>query len=196
MPNENPHIANSLLNSFKAFVGSHFLLNIINSIQSDIILKNDKSAFDILQRFNRIYKLSLRASNDQLISLQDELSFCNEYIGLEQIRFPKSKISKIDLKKIDVDLSIPTYVFQSLLENAILLSLEISSSKPQFICQTNDNNVSLHINLDSNSQYHPKVKTKVDLALSRLEMLKQEQLIDYDLTWQNDTFMSLTIHLK
>ena len=91
MPDKNLHIANSLLNSFKAFVGSHFLLNIVNAIQSDVILNNNKSAFDTLQRFNRVYKLAIRNSNDQLIPLEQEISFINEYIGLEQIRFPQHK---------------------------------------------------------------------------------------------------------
>ena len=196
MPNENPHIANSLLNSFKAFVGSHFLLNIINAIQSDVILNNNKSAFDVLQRFNRLYKLAIRNSNDQFIPLEQEISFINEYIGLEQIRFPQNKFPKIAVKPLASDTAVPSFIFQSLVENAWLLSLEHSNKKPTIRIQTNETKSTLIINVASPVHIHPKVENKVSLALKRLDLLKENNLLDFDLTWSNVPFMTLTTHPK
>lgn len=194
MPNENLHIANSLLNSFKAFTGSHFLLNIINAIQSDVILNNNKSAFDILQRFNRLYKLAIRNSNDQLITLEQEVSFLNEYIGLEQIRFPQHKFPKIPTTKLDLSTEVPSFVFQSLIENAWLLSLENSKSSPKVKLLTNAKKVDLEIQLKSPETIHPKVANKVELALDRLSQLQKNELLTFDLNWSKPNFMTLTIH--
>ncbi len=194
MPDKNLHIANSLLNSFKAFVGSHFLLNIVNAIQSDVILNNNKSAFDTLQRFNRVYKLAIRNSNDQLIPLEQEISFINEYIGLEQIRFPQHKFPKIGTTKIDINALVPSFVFQSLIENAWLLSLENSKSKPKITISTETDSVRLQIDITSSEHIHTKVEAKVTLALNRLDLLKESDLIHYDLNWSKSPFMTLTIH--
>lgn len=194
MPNENLHIANSLLNSFKAFVGSHFLLNIINAIQSDVILNNNKAAFDTLQRFNRIYKLALRNSNEQFVTLESELSFINEYIGLEQIRFPQHKFPKINTNKLEVEQEVPSFIFQSLVENAWLLSLENSGSKPKIKFSTNEKSILFNIEVTSTTHVHPKVESKVNLALNRLDIMKENNLLSYDLIWSKSPFMTLTIH--
>ncbi|MFT5723630.1 MAG: LytS/YehU family sensor histidine kinase [Bacteroidia bacterium] len=196
MPDKTPHIANSLLNSFKAFAGSHFLLNIINSIQSDVILKDTKSAFDTLQRFNRLYKLALRTSNDQLVPLNTEIDLVNEYIGLELIRFPKNKFPKVNVKGVQHDCLVPSFVFQSLIENAWLLSMESNSKSPKVSISTTETSVSLLIDLVSVNQLHPKVEAKINLALNRLDFLKDNIISNYQLKWGQKPFMTLTIFLK
>jgi LytS/YehU family sensor histidine kinase len=193
MHQENPNIANSLLNSFKAFVGSHFLLNIINSIQSDVILNNTKSAFDTLQRFNRLYKLAIRTSNDQLVLLSTEVELINEYIGLELVRFPKHKFPKINPNGVDPDAYVPSFVFQSLIENAWLLSLESDSKSPKITLVSTAASVTLTLDIQGQLNIHPKLEPKVNLALERLQLLQSHHVIEYQLDWGTNKFMSLTI---
>lgn len=193
MSNENPNISNSLLNSFKAFVGSHFLLNVINAIQSDVILKEHKSAFETIQRFNRVYKLALRLSNDQFAALEDEIAFIQVYGALEQIRFPQQKFPKIDITGIDDETPVPTFIFQSLIENAWLLHLESNKKPFKIAISAQDNECHLGIDLTSASSIHSKVQPKVKLALDRLALLKTEGLITYELGWDQKSFLNLTI---
>ena len=193
MPNENPNIANSLLNSFKAFVGSHFLLNVINAIQSDVILKENKSAFDNIQRFNRAYKLALRLSNDQFASIEDEVAFVQVYAALEQMRFPQNKFPKINTATIDEETAVPSFIFQSLIENAWLLHLESNKKPFKIEMSSQDYTSNLNIDLLSSSTVHSKVQLKVKLALDRLTLLQNEGLITYELEWNQKSFLNLTI---
>ena len=116
---------NNLLNSYKAFTGSHFMFNVINAIQSDLLLTKNKEAFQTLQTFNRLYKYAVKCSNEQYTTLEDEIQFLNQYLSMEQIRFSSSHFPKsISVGSFPPETLIPTYVFQPLVENAILLSLE------------------------------------------------------------------------
>ncbi len=193
MPNDNPHITNSLLNSFKAFVGSHFLLNIINGIQSDVILKAHKSAFDTLQLFNRVYKLALKQSNEQFTRLEETLTFLTVYGALEQIRFPNRKFPTIKIDGINPENSIPTFVLQPFVENAWLLFLETKLHSFNISIATKDNTCSLLIDLKTDAQTHGKTNAKIELAFLRLELLQDAGLLTYSANWQKKSFFSLTI---
>ena len=193
MPNDNPHIANSLLNSFKAFVGSHFLLNIINGIQSDVILKAHKSAFETLQLFNRVYKLALKQSNEQFASVEETLTFLKVYGALEQIRFPNRKFPTINQSGTNAETSVPTFVFQPFLENAWLLFLESKAKSFKVSVSTEEESCTCMIDLKSDAPIHSKSKAKIDLAMNRLELLQDSGLINYTLDWHKNAFFHLTI---
>lgn len=197
MQDNTLHIENNLLNSLKAFLGSHFLLNIINSIQSDVILKNDKSAFATLQLFNRLYKAAIRQSNNQLADLQSETEFLNDYLALEQIRFPDYRFPSLKIPALSEDVSVPAFVLQSLIENGVLLSLQQANKQAlKMNLSLNNNQVNLDIDVGSElppENIHPKVKNKTELALARLSYLKEAELLDFELSWRLDHFMSLTI---
>lgn len=198
MSDQKSHIENCLLNSFKAFVGSHFLLNCINAIQSDVILNNHKSAFDLLQRFNKLYKSALRFSNDQFTSLTDETDFIQNYLALEHIRFPNQTASRVKTDVQNSEANVPTFILQSFIENAWLLALEINKSKMVVSIKTNNlDEVTCDISVEPkpHANFHSKVKTKTELALYRLDMLKEYHLLDYDISWNVDSFFRITLKL-
>ena len=195
MPQNKLEIENNLLNSLKAFLGSHFLLNIVNSIQSDVVLKNEKSAFGTLQLFNRVYKSAIRLSNDQITDLGSEVSFLRDYLALEQIRFHDHRIPMLKCSISD-ETHVPSFVMQSMLENAILMALQDKSDKYTLQLDSSDSNqVRLTIDRERNQQeyIHPKVRPKVDLALSRLNILKANNLVDFELNWGQNHFLNLSI---
>ncbi|MCB9262142.1 MAG: histidine kinase [Flavobacteriales bacterium] len=194
MQTENEHIDLSLLNSFKAFIGSHFLLNVINSIQSDIILSDKKSAFDTLQIFNRIYKNALRFSNAEFAELNAEISFLNDYISLENIRFAPRTFSKLSTFQTESG-EVPVFVFQSFIENAILLSLENKSTKPKFVLLSKNDFIEFSITLAETPEknIHPKIESKLHLALERLDILKAHRLLEYEIAWNEKYFMQLKL---
>ncbi|MBO6516345.1 MAG: histidine kinase [Bacteroidia bacterium] len=195
MPNEPLHIANNLLNSFKAFIGSHFALNVVNSIQSDVILKDNASAFETLQLFNRVYKTAIRSSNEHFVDLETETAFLKDYLTLEQLRFPGLKSARITTGNINPESQVPSFVFQSLLENGLLLSLANSSGKIRIhINQVGDEiTFSLKLDAKTNQPFHTKVEAKTQLAIQRLELLQEHRYIRYQLDWSSDLFMHLTL---
>ncbi len=193
MPQDDLHSDNNLLNSFKAFMGSHFALNVINSIQSDIILKDNTSAFGTLQIYSRLYKTSIRHSNEQYVLLSDEIDLLKDYLSLEQIRFSEYRIPSIKEIHIDPQTTVPSFIFQSLVENALLLSLTDKTNHLKITIADTDQSTQLKISLTPKpgKNIHQKVQSKVDLAIERLEVMKTGGL-QYVLDWDKEDFMELT----
>jgi len=198
---ENNDLDNSLLNSYKAFTGSHFLFNVINTIQSDLLLNRPKEAFQTLQIFNRLYKYAVRCSNEQFTPLDEEIGFLNQYVSMEQIRFGNSKLPKsISCGDCPKDLLIPTFVFQNFIENGILLSLELpkpSGLNLSFTQKQKGINLCIKLPTSIETRYHGKTELKTKYAEKRLALLAETGLIDFELTWHKNEFMNLLInHLE
>lgn len=99
----------------------HFIFNSLNSIQN-YIMSNDKlMAMDYLSRFAKLIRLTLRASTQQSVSLQDEIRILEYYLGLEKMRFKDKFKWSITISK-DLNgsaVGLPPMLVQPLVENAI-----------------------------------------------------------------------------
>lgn len=195
---DNLTLTNNLLNSFKAFLGSHFMFNVVNTIQSDLLLSKTKDAFQTLQIFNRLYKYGVRCSNQQYTTLAEEIGFLNQYLAMEHIRFEQRKFPKtLSCEAIVNDTLVPTFILQSFIENAVLLSFEQKQDAGfNILLRQKENQIDLVIQLQvpKNVQYHSKTESKVQLAESRLALLTQEKQFSYTLNWHEDTFMYLSFN--
>ncbi len=99
----------------------HFIFNALNSIQKLILNQEKKTANQLLTKFSKLMRESLKYSKVEFISLGDEISFLKKYITLETQRFPNrfTCIFEID-PEIDQKLTeIPPLIIQPLCENAI-----------------------------------------------------------------------------
>lgn len=191
----NLPLVNNLLNSFKAFAGSHFMFNVMNTIQSDLLLNKNKDAFQTLQIFNRLYKYGVRCSNEQCITLEEEIQFLNQYLAMEHIRFEYRKFPKsISCGPLESETLVPTFILQNFVENAILMSMEQKADSTFLIRVEQENDFTyLRITLDTpnNQKKHSKIIQKLQLAEERLSILASENQCEYELNWQNGYFMEL-----
>ena len=193
MNESDPHIENNLLNSLKAFLGSHFLLNVINSIQSDIIIKDHKSGFDSIQLFNRVYKLAIRSSNQQYTDLNTELEFLESYAALEHMRYPKHRIKIHTDSSLDPNIEIPSFVVQSLLESVWLSGLERDKNTDLSIT-VQDNQILFSFSGPTGTfKIHPKVEAKTRLALDRLAMMNEDTELDNSIIQSDDTYLKVLL---
>lgn len=96
----------------------HFLFNSLNSIKSLIIENPDKArrAIDLL---SDLLRSSLYEKNQDLVSLEQELSLVNDYVELEKLRFEErlSVVYKIDESLMSF--KVPPLCIQLLVENSI-----------------------------------------------------------------------------
>ena len=194
MNESDPHIENNLLNSLKAFLGSHFLLNVINSIQSDIIIKDHKSGFDSIQLFNRVYKLAIRASNNQFTDLNSELEFIESYAALEHMRYPKHRIKIHSDTCVDPNTEIPSFVVQSLLESVWLSGLERDMNTDLTI-SVHENKILLSFSGPAGTfKIHPKVEAKTRLALDRLAVMNDDRELDNSIIQSEDAYLKVVLN--
>ncbi|MFT4522135.1 MAG: LytS/YehU family sensor histidine kinase [Bacteroidia bacterium] len=192
-------LENSVLNSAKAFIGSHFMLNVLNSIQSDLLLGKSKEAFSNLQMYNRLLKMSLRSSNQTAHSAADEVKFLTDYVRLEGERFPVFKGKNILKITVSEDaLEIPTFVLQSFIENALLLSLEQKENSIKVEIDANESRVNMQIKIQKKPEQtlHEKSSKKTELAMDRLKMLDNQSLYSHTTEWNKTCFFQIDIQQR
>ena len=95
----------------------------MNLIQAMIVKSEKKKALEATSELGNLNRLFLETSNKELISLEDEIEYCERYMALESMRFEDEQSFNF-LLDIEENLNltgwqIPPLILQPLLENAI-----------------------------------------------------------------------------
>jgi two-component system LytT family sensor kinase len=98
-------------------INPHFLFNALSSLKS-LIIVNQQMAENYLIKLSEFLIASIGQAND-LVSLQEELFVCNNYIDLQKIRFQDSLIYETEIDPNSLQNSIPFFALQSLIENSL-----------------------------------------------------------------------------
>lgn len=110
------------LKALRAQMNPHFIYNALNSIQHFINSYQTDSASKYLAMFARLMRQSLDYSDMEIISLDKEISFLNDYLFINQkLRFENGLRYEIKVDE-DVDedmIGVPTMIVQPYVENAI-----------------------------------------------------------------------------
>jgi len=132
----------------------HFIFNSLSSIQYFIIDNNSEEAITFLNGFSTLMRKVLDNSRHLFINLKSEISFLEEYLKLEQVRFKNRFSFKISaVAQIDTnEMYIPPMLLQPLIENAIihgignikhrgLIKISFKLKKQSIIVEIEDNGV-------------------------------------------------------
>ncbi len=147
-------LSHYMLISFRKLMNPHFIFNSLNSIQS-FILQNDKLKASLyLSKFSGLVRKVLEQSQQEYISLNDELATLSIYIELESERFVGrfSSLINIEPNIVTERYLVPPLIFQPFVENAIWhglmakegegqLSIDIKLSNEYLLCTVEDNGV-------------------------------------------------------
>jgi hypothetical protein len=99
----------------------HFIFNSLASIQNAIINEEPKKASKYLAKFSRLVRNILDSSVEEFITLEQEMSTIENYLGLQKIRFPDKFDYTIEVdERLDpASVRIPPMLAQPFIENAI-----------------------------------------------------------------------------
>lgn len=141
----------SMLSGIKSQMNPHFLFNALNTIQSYIITEDKTNASNYLSKFSKLTRKILEMSDQETVSLHEEMDALVLYLELEKMRFPELNYT-IELdKEIQVDkLSIPSMIIQPYVENAIKHGLLHSPSNKQLFINIKKQNQFLIIKIEDN----------------------------------------------
>ncbi|MFD2562307.1 sensor histidine kinase [Aquimarina rubra] len=110
------------LMALRSQMNPHFIFNSLNSIQ-DLVLKEDtETSYDYIVLFANLIRNTLTYSNQDFITVDQELEFLEVYLRLEKLRFGDSFNYTISYKG-EKDLYIPSMMIQPFLENALVHGL-------------------------------------------------------------------------
>ena len=97
----------------------HFLFNAMNAVSSLVRQKKNQQAIRVIAGLSDLLRYVLEGSREQEVPLRDELSFVEQYLEIEQVRFGSRLRVRIDRPDDALDSFVPSLVLQPLVENAI-----------------------------------------------------------------------------
>src|SRR6185295_525519 len=98
-------------------INPHFLFNTLNSIAS-LIRLNPEQARQLIYKLSKILRRLLK-QQDNLITLGEELSFIDDYLAIEMVRFGDKLRFIKEVEPDTLDLLVPSMLLQPLVENSI-----------------------------------------------------------------------------
>lgn len=112
---------NAELSALRNQMNPHFVFNSLNSIQNFIFNKDVEQANYYLSNFSKLMRDSLELSKLDFITMNKEIAFIQNYLELEQMRFPEKFDFEIDVdQEVNQEFTlIPPLIIQPLLENSI-----------------------------------------------------------------------------
>jgi hypothetical protein len=145
----------SQLMGLKSQVTPHFLFNSLNTLSS-LISEDEDGAEKFLNEMSKVYRYMLRNDDDQLVTLQTELSFVESYIYLLKARYPNALHLYTNISDEDKSKWVPPLTLQVIIENAVSQNA-FSKTAPLV--------VSIHSGVDDDlvirNNIQPKIVTEV-----------------------------------
>jgi len=112
------HLAEARLRVLQSQLNPHFLFNTFNTI-SAFTETDPKIARQMMARLGKLLRSSLDHAGRQEVTLGEELTFLENYISIERMRFEDRLTVDVRIEDHARDALVPSFVLQPLVENAI-----------------------------------------------------------------------------
>src|SRR5262245_1769458 len=103
--------------ALKSQINPHFLFNTLTSVSS-LIRSQPETARAVIQKLSGLLR-KLMQSQEQFVSLREEIAAIDEYLDIEVIRFGPRLTVKKSIATDTLDLIVPSLLLQPLVENCI-----------------------------------------------------------------------------
>ncbi|AYF16272.1 TPA: LytS/YhcK type 5TM receptor domain-containing protein [Vibrio parahaemolyticus] len=110
-------LAQAEIKLLHAQVNPHFLFNALNTI-SAITRRDPDKARELIQNLSHFFRSNLK-QNINTVTLKEELAHVNSYLSIEKARFTDRLEVEIDIDPKLLDIKLPSFTLQPLVENAI-----------------------------------------------------------------------------
>ncbi|WP_194976986.1 sensor histidine kinase [Aquiflexum lacus] len=125
--------------SLKDQLNPHFLFNSLNVLSNLVYESADKSA-EFIQQLSKIYRYVLEVQQEELVGLDREIGFAENYLNLQKIRFEGSLEYFIDVHQLK-GYHLPPLSLQLLLENAIKHNIASLEKPLKIMIEQTDSNL-------------------------------------------------------
>jgi LytS/YehU family sensor histidine kinase len=107
------------LTALRLQLNPHFLFNTLNAISSLIVTGRNRQGEAMLSKLCEFLRTALAADGSGTTSLGDELDMLQTYLDIEAIRFGDRLTVEYDCPTELLELPVPNFILQPLVENAI-----------------------------------------------------------------------------
>jgi two-component system LytT family sensor kinase len=138
-------------------INPHFLFNTLNSVSS-LIRTDPNQARLMVLRLSKVLRRLLR-KNENFSTLREELSFIDDYLSIELVRFGDKLRFEKDAAEDTLDILVPSMLLQPLVENSIKhgLSRRVEGGTIRIQTRRTDNN-KLHLLVEDDGAGIPEAK--------------------------------------
>jgi two-component system LytT family sensor kinase len=110
-------LAEARLAALTSQINPHFLFNTLNSVSSLIRTDPDQARLMVM-RLSKVLRRLLR-KHENFTSLREELSFIDDYLSIELVRFGNKLRFEKEVATDTLDMAVPSMLLQPLVENSI-----------------------------------------------------------------------------
>lgn len=103
------------MRALQAQINPHFLYNTLEYIRMSALSEGSEELADVVYAFSTLLRNNISA--EKMITLREELDFCEKYVYLYQMRFPNRVAYHFTIEKKLNSFVIPKFVIQPLVEN-------------------------------------------------------------------------------
>ena len=103
--------------ALKSQINPHFLFNTLTSVSS-LIRSQPETARAVIQKLSGLLR-KLMQSQEQFVTLREELSAVDEYLDIEVVRFGSRLVVQKSIAANTLDIVVPSLLLQPLVENCI-----------------------------------------------------------------------------
>lgn len=122
----------SELSFLRSQINPHFLFNVLNSLYA-LSLKKSDSTPEMILRLSQLMRYMLYECNEKRVALEKELSYIQNYLELERLRFGEKARIDFEYELDREDYEIVPLLFVPFLENAIKHGLAKNLGEEAFI---------------------------------------------------------------
>jgi signal transduction histidine kinase len=107
------------LEALRYQINPHFLFNALNAVSTLVTERRNDEASRMLSRVSDFLRLTLTAPVRDEVALADEVDYVRRYLDIERVRFGERLRTEIDIASDVWEASVPAFVLQPLIENAV-----------------------------------------------------------------------------
>lgn len=187
------------LTALRSQINPHFLFNTLNTI-SALIHDAPDDAEVAVEKLAFIFRYTLKTSSRNLVTLREEMDLVRTYLEIEQIRFGErlELHFRLDPKMMDVEL--PAFVIQTIIENSIKHGIGKIMGKGIVSIDAHEKDGFMECNIEDNGPGidHSKITSSTGLnnITTRLQQIYQTKNLLYFENTGNGTRVTIKIPLQ
>jgi ligand-binding sensor domain-containing protein/anti-sigma regulatory factor (Ser/Thr protein kinase) len=140
------------IKALRSQMNPHFIFNSLNSISMLVAGKQNEMGLEYLNKFSKLLRLVLDESENNFISLKDEIKILELYLQMEQLRFGDSFAYTIHVEEglDEEETMLPSFIIQPIAENAIWHGLMHKQGNKRLIIEFHQRNNTLQCIIKDN----------------------------------------------
>jgi len=152
-------IATANLQMLRYQINPHFLFNSLNSVIG-LIDENKKNAKEFINALAEFYRYSLSKKNSLSEPFEEELNSVKYYLHIEKMRFEDNLDVAYEIDPKTLDISVPSFILNPLIENAIKYSMQTCKPPIQLKIQAFFDEENFVIAVTNSGKWIENVSTK------------------------------------